>query len=165
MARPNKVDPAVFASAISEYISDGGGNIVSLIMSDRELAAEISKKLGIKINKEYIRNFRRSQGIASRIGWGGSREGAGRPSCNKPDSDYESLSDIKGVVDLNSRFATERLHEKCVLSLSRMYGGGDRYLYTDFKLNDKGRGTGKVGKSGGIKNVSHSQAFLARSGQ
>lgn len=165
MARPAKVDPAIFATAISEYISDNGEGIITLTLSDREIAAKISNKLEVEINNEYIRNFRRSQGIASGIGWGGFREGAGRPSCGKSDMEGESLPDITGVIDLNSKFATERLHEKCVLALSRMYGGGDRYLYVDSKPKTMARGTGKVGKGGGIKNVSHSQAFLARCGQ
>lgn len=90
MARPPKVDPALFATVVSEFISNNEDGIISLTMSDREVAKEVSLKLEIEINSEYVRNFRRSQGIASAIGWGGSREGAGRPSqaSNIIDSGY-----------------------------------------------------------------------------
>lgn len=90
MARPPKVDSALFATVVSEFISNNEDGIISLTMSDREVAKEVSLKLEIEINSEYVRNFRRSQGIASAIGWGGSREGAGRPSqaSNIIDSGY-----------------------------------------------------------------------------
>ena len=66
---------------------------------------------------------------------------------------------------MNSKYAIDRWHEKCVLALSRMYGGGDMYLYSNSQIKNKSRGTGKVGKGGGIKNINTSQAFLAQVGQ
>lgn len=163
MARPTKVNRLVFTSAIKEYITDNGQGLVSLALSDREVAEELSIKLGIDINSEYVRNFRRSQNIASGVSWGGKREGAGRPPSTE--SNIEELQDVVGIIDMNSKFAIDRWHEKCVLALSRMYGGGDMYLYSNFEIKDKSRGTGKVGKGGGIKNISSSQSFLARVGQ
>ncbi|CFX15527.1 Uncharacterized [Syntrophomonas zehnderi OL-4] len=80
MARPTKVNRLVFASVIKEYITEDAKGYLSLSKSDWEVAEELSIKLGININSEYIRNFRRSQNIASAVSWGGKREGAGRPT-------------------------------------------------------------------------------------
>lgn len=160
MARPRKVNRKVFTFAIREYITSDSEGLISLKLSDREVAEELSIKLGIDINSEYVRNFRRSQNIApGKTNWGGKREGAGRPLKK------EEVADVAGVIDMNSKFAIDRWHEKCVLALSRMYGGGDMYLYNNTQIKDKSRGTGKVGKGGGIKNINTSQAFLAQVGQ
>lgn len=166
MARPTKVNRLVFASVIKEYITEDEKGHVSLSLSDREVAEELSVKLGIELNSEYIRNFRRSQNIApGKTNWGGKREGAGRPPSINTEINTKEPQDVAGIIDMNSKHAIDRWHEKCVLALSRMYGGGDRYLYIDSEFKDRGRGTGKAGKGGGIKNVSHNQAYLAQGGQ
>lgn len=164
MARPTKVNRLLFTQAIAEYITEDEKGLVSLLFSDREVAGELSIKLGIELNSEYVRNFRRSQNIASGVSWGGKREKSIKPS-NYIVNEESEAQDVVGIINMNSPYATERLHEKCVLALSRMYGGGDMHLYNNSDIKDRSRGTGRVGSGGGIKNITNSQSFLARSGQ
>lgn len=82
MARPAKISSDDLIKYMSQYIdirTVSNGIVQILNRNDADIAAEISQKTGININRNQIVYFRRKYNIAAcRENWGGEREGAGR---------------------------------------------------------------------------------------
>lgn len=142
-------------------------NMYRTNQSDIAIAEIISKKLNKEVTRNQVAAIRKKNNIAAApsklSGWGGRRNGAGRKPKNrvivafeqvkayveeKADEVREFCQEIAGLVDMNSGYdAVRLLHKRCVRALSRMYGGGDSYLWRSSGEKNKIQ-SGKKGKGG-----------------
>lgn len=115
MGRRRKIPEEKLSVVLKPFIlpqtTDAGEEIFVMTKGDREIAEEISVANQWDINREYIRNFRRSHGIAAALEKGGCQPGAGRPRNPVRVPDYASRDDV-----------VKFLHIKCTSALSNMFG-------------------------------------------
>jgi hypothetical protein len=122
MARPAKITSEELNKYIIEYVdvqrtvNNGVARILN--RNDKDVAAEISIKSGIEVNRNQIVYWRRKYNIAACCeNWGGQRNGAGRKQENMPISvPYDGIT----VVDYASGYAAvQLLHKMDTFRLSR----------------------------------------------